>query len=304
MKVDDRKRATIATASIVGGIGMLKTMGWVKPVVNAVVLPAHAQTSSDPTPDPAIESCRVTSSQSSVTLESVGNQILVSPIDITIENNGDVPLTSPSPNLDAGFSLIGPSFNYSIELNGGIPNPLLPGESHVLQITEIGTISCPVSDILEARFSRNGATCSAELSIVCTPAPVFNCNVSADNGGPILLVGPIPQLLNTPISVIISNTGDTPLTASLTAPDADLSISRFSGSGNGNNLFPEVTFDLNGGIPNSLQPGQSHTILITEIGMPSISQACPDTGSFDVRFSRNGAACSASISLECILPPP
>ena len=43
------RRKVIGSLAVVGGVSAMPT-SWVKPVINSVILPAHAQTSAEPTP--------------------------------------------------------------------------------------------------------------------------------------------------------------------------------------------------------------------------------------------------------------
>lgn len=153
---------------------------WAIPIVMSVNLPAHAQTSCctpppGDTPPALIPSCSIALSQNAVTLVGAGQQTISPFIDITITNTGDVPLTHPSASdLTAGLSLIptisGP-FSSAISTNGGIPNPLMPGQSHTVTLTAIGISSC-IDGAINVQFSRNGTQCSVPLSVFCiVPVP-------------------------------------------------------------------------------------------------------------------------------------
>lgn len=100
----------------------------------------------------------------------------IEPVDITISNIGEAPLSSGSTSDTAGLLITSPDFTPTVSvdtsINGPIPNPLLPGQSHTVRIVSVGIDICPVMGVLEVSFDREGISCSNTIDLVCIePAP-------------------------------------------------------------------------------------------------------------------------------------
>ena len=162
------KRKLLFTLGGLGGSSLLPN-DWIKPVVNSVTLPAHG-VSTVPPPPPSPElmaSCSVTVSTD--TLEIVGSGFLTTPLDVTVTNTGEVPLTGQG-NVD-GFSIvantaIGP---IGTGIMGQVPSPLMPGESAMVSLFALTITTCSPNGLLFVRYNSTTASCQTTVNVICEP---------------------------------------------------------------------------------------------------------------------------------------
>lgn len=264
---------------------------WATPAIISVSLPAHAQTSQE------LTGCMVEVSDNAISLSSIELETLSTPIDITVSNTGDTPLAHPDTSSDiAGLSLT--SFNILETVlefpNGGIPNPLMPGQSHTIQLSGLQADSCPFDGQLDVQFSRDGTECLESISLSCEIPLVLSCSMTLSRNA-VSFSSATLELLTPAIDIEITNTGEAPLTHP--SPSAVAGGLSFPTS---NLVLTQTSLATNGGIPNELMPGESHTVQLTSLGLGE----CPANGTVNVTFARNGIECVMPITVTCILPPP
>lgn len=121
------KKLALGTGAVATGLSMLPDT-WIKPVINSVILPSHAQTTESPEPEP-LASCSI-SGPAQITYQS--GSTLQQDILYTITNTGQVGLSVS--NFPANFKLsaaYGGDASGVSPVNANSPPAVLnPGESH------------------------------------------------------------------------------------------------------------------------------------------------------------------------------
>ena len=161
-KNNETKRKLLLTLGGLGGSALLPSQ-WIKPVVNSVTLPAHGMATNPP--PPLMASCSITVSTD--TLEIVGSGLLTTPLDITVSNTGEIPLTGQG-NGD-GFSIvantaIGP---IGTGIMGQVPSPLMPGESATVSLFALTITTCSPNGLLFVRYNSAITNCETTVNVVC-----------------------------------------------------------------------------------------------------------------------------------------
>ena len=176
------RRKLLGSLAVVGGVSAMPST-WVKPVINSVFLPAHAQTSitdASPSPPPAETPTppgeTPVLSLSATSIDVTFEQSLVGPLNAGISFLLDtVQVISSNPALASGGDTLGSSaiiglaslsFNFIINDSLGTPSvffpitALLPGQSSII----VPTTDLAGFDLgLEVSLSPDGNTLNLSL---------------------------------------------------------------------------------------------------------------------------------------------
>ncbi len=131
---------------------------WTKPVVNSVMLPAHAQTSQ------LTYSCAITG-QGSLFINVIP---IPGPVTYTITNTGTGPLTGPNISVTPSSGTMGGPITFNT-IPGVLPNPLAPGDTTSIGLTNIDTTTClPAgSGLITINFGSNETSCTLDIPVTC-----------------------------------------------------------------------------------------------------------------------------------------
>ena len=140
---------------------------WTKPVVESVLLPAHAQSSP---PSPTF-SCSM-SDPGDLEISIFG--LLAGPIPYLITNTGTGPLTGGTITaVGADTGMIGA---IAFDQNNPTPSdPLLPGAQHLFDLTNITATNCNIgasglgSGTITVTFTSDQTTCQVVSNLTCEP---------------------------------------------------------------------------------------------------------------------------------------
>lgn len=180
---------TIAAGSGAIFAGGLLPESWTKPVVNSVVLPAHAQTSVPPTtlppttlppttlppttPPPTTTLTYSCSIEGALEIY-VGPPGTQAPVDYTIENTGTGPLTGGYLDGATDAGTTGGIMNVT-DNNPTIPDPFLPGATFVYTLNAgITTPNCPQqggAGSIAFGFISNETRCDVVIDVTCGAPP-------------------------------------------------------------------------------------------------------------------------------------
>ena len=157
------KSLTLGSATAFAAKSLPET--WTRPVLESAMLPAHAQTTSVPSPG----SCEITGPL------LIANTGVTSsgPYSWTVTNTGSIPLTGVGP--PSGIIISGPSTTGPITLTGNnvsIPDPLNPGATGTISVTQVITASCPPgggSRTITVQATFLESTCQLPVSVTCSP---------------------------------------------------------------------------------------------------------------------------------------
>jgi len=151
IEVQQRRKALLLLTGLSGSVVLGEK--WVKPVVDSVMLPAHAQTSIV-----RVGSCSVTSATINIILIN-GGFVFDPVITITLTNTGVEPLVGLT-NLNVTFSPSLGSPTYTLNLPGGaIPSPLPPGATHITEVVSIQGANFPTTGTVTFQYTSDLTTC-------------------------------------------------------------------------------------------------------------------------------------------------
>ena len=131
---------------------------WVRPVVDSVVLPAHAQTS----PPELTYSCSVVG-PATIDTGIIG---AAGPFGYEVTNTGTGPLSGGTMNIVGTAGI-----NFTAD-DPTISDPLAPGENFLVSLTEISTTSCAadapaVEGTITVEFTSNETSCQQVVDVTC-----------------------------------------------------------------------------------------------------------------------------------------
>jgi hypothetical protein len=161
-KLSERRRKLLKTITVGSGAVVSTQVlpeHWVKPIVNSVLLPVHAQTSP-------VYSCAVTGDDD---FDITINFPVVGPVIYTVTNTGTGALTGVSANIVADDGSTG-----GLEYTGqifAIPNPLAAGAS--FDFVSLSNVSAPQCGLggagtITISFNSNETACEQVISVVCS----------------------------------------------------------------------------------------------------------------------------------------
>ena len=159
------KSIAAGSGAIVAGKSLPES--WSRPVVDSVMLPVHAQTSPPPPPPPQLTySCSVVG-QSSIALLGIP---LPGPIDYTVTNTGTGSLTGGFIAVGATSGTTGGLFT---DQSATLPDPLLPGDTFIISLTNIRAPSCTIAGAgtIRVEFVSNETGCNQVVDVTCAPIP-------------------------------------------------------------------------------------------------------------------------------------
>ena len=152
------KSIAAGSGAIVAGKSLPES--WKRPVVDSVMLPAHAQTSPPSPPSPTF-SCSVVG-QASI---DVTSGTVAGPIFYVVTNTGTGPLTGGNVNVTRSSTNV----TFGSNVIGSIPDPLAPGDSFQISLTNIAIPStCPTTETITVEFTSNESTCQQVVDVSCT----------------------------------------------------------------------------------------------------------------------------------------
>jgi hypothetical protein len=149
---------SIAAGSGVIVAGKSLPENWTKPVVDSVMLPAHAITSQ------LTYSCEITG-LTSLFIDSIA---IPGPVFYIIENTGTGPLTGGFPQITPNDGTIGGNISF-IPALVMLPDPFLPGDIITLQISNIDVTACNPSGAGSITFdyTSNETSCILVVPVTC-----------------------------------------------------------------------------------------------------------------------------------------
>ena len=151
------KSIAAGSGAIVAGKSLPES--WKRPVVDSVMLPAHAQTS----PPSTTFSCSVVGQ---ATINVSGGEV-AGPIEYVVTNTGTGPLTGG----DWNTSRAGGNTSFNTDGPGGIldpmPDPFNPGENFIVEMTDIDLQFCSEPGTITVEFTSNESTCQQVVDVTC-----------------------------------------------------------------------------------------------------------------------------------------
>jgi len=149
------RRKILETATAGTAIGIILPKAWIKPIVESVILPAHAQASTSES-----FSCEITGSPN----VQIFSGSSTGPFIYTITNTGTEDLT----NTSGGIGNVTSGVGFSTSLPS-LPDPFVPGDTINFPINTITTTSCPTSgeQIIVSFNSDEAPTCEFIVNVSC-----------------------------------------------------------------------------------------------------------------------------------------
>ena len=153
------KSIAAGSGAIVAGKSLPES--WKRPVVDSVMLPAHAQTSP---PSPTF-SCSVVGQ---ATINVSGGEV-AGPIEYVVTNTGTGPLTGG----DWGTSRAGGNVSFGSDGPGPLtlPDPFNPGDDFIVELTDIDLQFCNEPGTITVEFTSNESTCQQVIDVTETCPP-------------------------------------------------------------------------------------------------------------------------------------
>lgn len=171
--IDSKRKLLKSIAAGSGAIMAGKSLpeSWSRPVVNAIVLPSHAQT-SPPLTTPALTTPALTYSCSVAGPAAIFDGpagVPLGPFEYTITNTGTGPLTGGDINVPKTDGTTG-GINFMVDLSGGIPDPLAPGSNFTISLTGVSVENCSIptgAGQLTVVFTSNETACQQIVDVTC-----------------------------------------------------------------------------------------------------------------------------------------
>ena len=158
-EVLQRRKALLALTGLGGSAVLSKT--WVKPVVDSVMLPAHATTSIV-----RVGSCSVTTPATDILLVNGTSGGNFDPaIPITLTNTGAEPLVGIAALIVTFSPSLGTPAPTLFFPAGSIPNPLPPGATHITELVSISGANFPTTGTLTFQYTSDLTSCEVVIPV-------------------------------------------------------------------------------------------------------------------------------------------